>query len=492
MDLYIYDTSFNLIKILDTYKSLIWVERYNEYGDFELCMVMSPDVLEYIKQDYYIERNDSERTMIIEKIKIETDIEEGNTIIVTGRSLESILLRRIIWGQRSFKGKIHDGIKTLITENIISPTDTNRKISNFVFEDSTDWMVLVWTTDAQFTGDNLYDAIHSLCAEREFGFKVIRNADNEFVFSLYLGIDRSYSNPNFDYVAFSPSYDNIINSNYMESKSSLKNATLIGGEGEGANRRYATVGETSGLERREMFTDARDITSDIDIDKTDLINFSYFDYPNQVYSYKDGKVYSNQYFNSTYLYITPYIGYTIRMTIPKYTNLNGEVSGYATTYFDQDEEGSFIFEHGGVIKIWEKNGDTPNQGSLETYEFVVKPGYPWIYVTMFSQKAIDDGVYYGELSDFSCKIVKVSDEEYNSMLCQRGSEKLEENKDIVSFEGEVEMTNMFSYGKDFSMGDIVQIANEYGHETRARIIELVTSDDENGISTYPTFSAMND
>ena len=46
---------------------------------------------------------------------------------------------------------------------------------------------------------------------------------------------------------------------------------------------------------------------------------------------------------------------------------------------------------------------------------------------------------------------------------------------------------MFTYGVDFFMGDIVQIANEYGHETKSRIVELITSESEEGVSTYPTF-----
>lgn len=40
------------------------------------------------------------------------------------------------------------------------------------------------------------------------------------------------------------------------------------------------------------------------------------------------------------------------------------------------------------------------------------------------------------------------------------------------------------------MGDIVQIANEYGHESTVRILEVVSSEDENGKSVYPTFKTI--
>lgn len=489
MDIFIFDTSFNIVKILDSYKSLIWTERYNAYGDFEMCTVVSPDIMQYIKQDYYLELKDSSSTMIIEKIRIDTDVEAGNTVTITGRSLESILLRRIVWGQRTIKGNLQNGIKQLINENIISPTNNNRKISNFIFEDSDDPSVTSLEMDVQYTGDVLYDVISSVCAERGIGFKIIRNENNQFVFSLYSGSDRSYDQTSNPYVIFSPSFENMINSNYMESKTTLKNVTLIGGEGEGASRVYASVGDVSGLNRREIFTDARDITSDADIDTTDLFNFQSFNHPNQVYRIEDNTIYANEYFNSTFFYIEPYVGQTLRMTIPKYTYPDGGISHYATVYVDV-YDGQTVYNSSAPIQIWEKNGETPNQGSLGTYEFVVPSWAKWIYASMFSQKAIDDGVYYGELTDFSCKVIRVSPSEYESMLCQRGRETLSENIDIVSFEGEVEPTNMFVYGKDFFMGDIVQISNEYGHEATVRILELVISDDETGISVYPTFSTI--
>ena len=63
-------------------------------------------------------------------------------------------------------------------------------------------------------------------------------------------------------VEFSLNNDNIFSSKLTIDKSNYKNVTLVGGEGEGTARRTAVVNnETSGLERREYFTDARDISS---------------------------------------------------------------------------------------------------------------------------------------------------------------------------------------------------------------------------------------
>lgn len=349
MDLMVLDTNLDAVSIVDVYESFIWTDRYYECGDFELFTSMTNAILSYIRKDYYLQCRESEHCMIIETIKIGSDAEDGNHITVTGRSLESILDRRIIWGQKTIRGNLQNGVRTLLNENIIAPSDGNRRISNFIFEESTDPAITKLIIEAQYTGDNLYDVINKICSERDIGFKVTLNDSKQFVFKLYAGIDRSYDQNVNPYVVFSPKFENIINSNYVESKSGLKTVTLVGGEGEGSARRYATVGGGSGLNRRELFTDARDISSDIG------------------------------------------------------------------------------------------NG------------------------------------------------VTLTNAEYLTLLQQRGSEKLAENTDITSFEGQVETTVMFKYGEDFFNGDVVQIANEYGHETRARIVEIVMSEDKDGLSVYPTF-----
>lgn len=352
MELIVLNTALDAISMVDTYESFIWTDRYYAYGDFELYTIMKEDTLKYIKQDYYLQNRESEHVMIIEKILISSDVEDGNHITVTGRSLESILDRRIIWGQKILSGNLQNGIKNLLDECIISPTDNNRKIENFIFEASTDPAITGLTIDAQYTGDNLYDVIQKICEERNIGFKITLNDNKQFVFKLYMGTDRSYDQTDVPYVVFSPKFENIINSSYIESKSSLKNVTLIGGEGEGSARKYTTVGNGSGLERREIFTDARDISSDVG---------------------------------------------------------------------------------NGVV---------------------------------------------------------LTESEYTAQLKQRGKEKLAENTDVISFEGKVETTIMFKYGEDFFNGDVVQIANEYGHETKARILEIVMSENEDGISVYPTFKTI--
>ena len=133
MELLILNTKLESDSIIDTYKSLIWTDRYSAYGDFEVYTSATMNVLRQVKKGYYLWNRDSEHTMIIEDIEIQSNAEFGNDIAITGRSLESILTRRIVWKTTNINGDLQNGVKRLLDDAIINPSDPDRKIENFIF-----------------------------------------------------------------------------------------------------------------------------------------------------------------------------------------------------------------------------------------------------------------------------------------------------------------------------------------------------------------------
>lgn len=354
MEFLVLNAKFEAVAILDVFESFIWTDRYSKCGDFEIYTSSDRQIIATLKEDFYIWTEDSEHVMIIENRKIITDVEEGNKLLVSGRSLESILDRRIVWNQILLDGDFQSQIKRLLTENVINPSDSNRKISNFIFEETNDPYILSLKVQVQYTGDNLYEVVCKLCNSVNIGFKITLNDNNQFVFKLYSGTDRSYDQETNPYVVFSPSFENIIDSNYYESKAGYKNVGLVAGEGEGSARRIVIVGESTSkeLSRRELYVDARDISS-----------------------------------------------------------------------------------------------STSNGGSISTSA-------------------------------------------YDNLLRQRGDERLNENKIIQAFDGQIESTQMYRYGEHYFMGDITQLENEYGMESKVRVTEFIRSVDKDGIDSYPTFEVI--
>lgn len=288
MNIAVLNTSLETVGIIDEYISLIWTDRYNESGDFELLLSMNTPSYDLLKEGYYLTIDLSEHVMVIEDIYITADVEEGKRIKITGHSLEQLLDRRIVWNKTIFKKTYADendtvGVTPLLQNAILQLLDENvtssakiaaRQIKNFVYEKSTDETITKQTIEAQYRGENIYDIISSLCKERRIGFKITLNSNNQFVFKLYSGADRTYDQLENPYVVFSPENDNLFNSTYCKVKSLFKNVALVVGEesDDEAKKEYqdpVIVGNALGIDRREIFANGSDIAINED-DSTTL------------------------------------------------------------------------------------------------------------------------------------------------------------------------------------------------------------------------------
>lgn len=236
MNIVVLNTAFEAIYILDSYESLIWVDRYNEAGDFEIYTPMDFVLLNYLKEGYYLQIEDSDKTMIIEKIQVTADIDNGSHLVVSGRSLESILYRRVIVPEVTVSGKLHTIIKAWINQTIVNPTSASigsnyyklRKIDNFIFQDSTDTKVTnVTVPDEQFNGTVLYDAIRDYCQDNELGFRIRLNDQDQFVFELYAGTDRSANQSTNPLVLFAKQYGNIMSSEFYSDSRDYANFIIL-------------------------------------------------------------------------------------------------------------------------------------------------------------------------------------------------------------------------------------------------------------------------
>jgi hypothetical protein len=268
----IMNTNFVRLAEIDDYISFIWSTRYYAVGDFELCVSTDSD-LSLFQKDFYVVRDDDENVGIIENLVIQRNEDGNEMLIIKGRFLSSILERRIIAVQTTVNGAISSCVNQLINENVINPTITARKIANFVLGSySINEMI-----SAQYTGKNLLETISDLSMTYGVGFKTVLNSQNQFVFSMYKGVDHTYDQTDRPYVIFSDKYDNLLSSEYEENYQQIATAVLVAGEGEGTDRKtlWVTDGST-GLQRHEVYKDQRNIQSDdgeiTDAEYYDLLN----------------------------------------------------------------------------------------------------------------------------------------------------------------------------------------------------------------------------
>lgn len=509
MNFYILNETFDPIAIIDDYESAIWTDRYLEPGDFELYIPINNTIPSNIKIGRYLYYEGSEHTMIIESIKIETDIEDGDKMIVTGRSLESILDRRIIWNKTVFEkdrfdvvpkdttpnyrylnpyeegwyqkngnnyvktldetvitGKnyylnvtdLQTAVKRLINENIIEPTDNSRKIPDFLFKESTDQAITSLRIDSQYRGEDLLKVINDICDANNIGYKILLNTSTKKItFSLYAGVDKSYSASSSSFVCFSPNYDNYLNSSYVDDMKPHKNVTLVEGPEE----------DTYEL-----------------VDKNEAGYWDKNPHEEGWYKWVDGE---NEYLPTEDEEPMPGMDYYERDERLKVRvqSIVGSASGLKRREIYTD--GSSLERQGKLTYdlIPRPYDDDVNPKEEGWYKKIIEHGEE-IFVKTEDEEAYDYYDYYSKNTHTR------DDNEFKRWLTQMGKEKLKENKRNKGFDGEVDYTNgPFKYGTHYKIGDIVQIVNEYGFEGRARVTEYVFSHNtSDGLKCYPKFESI--
>lgn len=266
MNIYVLDTSFNIVSVIDSFSSVIWTTRYFTFGDFELCVPASEKMLNTLKAGRYLVRDFDmsdgicQNVMTIYNRHIQTDPEEGNKLIVSGYDLGGILKRRVVAQQTVLNGSVYACIVGLLNNCIVDPVNPDRKISNFTYNRITPSGQLAVPMKKQITGTNLAEAIAEICETYGVGYRVVLD-NGYFVLHLYEGTDRSYDQSTFPYVVFSEGFDNLISCDYTESLEEYANVVYVAGEGEGTARKIAEVGNVTGLYRFEHWEDARNAST---------------------------------------------------------------------------------------------------------------------------------------------------------------------------------------------------------------------------------------
>lgn len=269
MDIYVLDKTFEPVAVIDSYVSVIWTTRYFTVGDFELYLQADARILDILQEGFYLVRESDmqaagimRNVMIIESREIVTDAENGDNLIITGRDLKSILKRRVISNQTVLQGFLMNCLKQIVTECIISPTIAARQISNFRF--GSDTFTDSTKIKKQITGTNLEEAVSEICTAYGIGYDVYLQRENggvSFVMYFYKGVDRSAEQDTNPHVIVSEEFDNLLSSDYKQSKDNYANVAYVAGEGEGNARKKVIVGNASGLDRYEVWVDARNASS---------------------------------------------------------------------------------------------------------------------------------------------------------------------------------------------------------------------------------------
>ena len=78
--------------------------------------------------------------------------------------------------------------------------------------------------------------------------------------------------------------------------------------------------------------------------------------------------------------------------------------------------------------------------------------------------------------------------ELSAAIRQRGLEELSKNRTIIAFDGEIPQHDTYEYGpgKNYDLGDLIEVRNADGLATSMRVVEHIRVSDSSGIKAYPT------
>lgn len=260
--IYLLNESFKIIGQLENISSYIWTTRYYSAGDCEICAPCTAEIVQSVEKAMFAARDidfqsdgSIKNVMVIDgsSYNITTDAETGQeTITLNGNCLKSLLSRRVVWGQLTITGTPLYIINALIQQNLTNPKLALRKIDNvkIAYTDNKPCRIT-----KMYKGDNILDAVLTLCKRYGYGIRSTITADNKILFEFYRGADKS------DKIFMSVTNDNLTNTTYTYDKSNAANAAMIGGEGEGNRQRTASIGRKTGWQRKEIYVDASSKTT---------------------------------------------------------------------------------------------------------------------------------------------------------------------------------------------------------------------------------------
>lgn len=289
MEVYPLDPLLRRIDIVEDHESLIWTERYKQYGDFELTVASTQRSRNLLKPDTLLAMNESHRVMKVESFEDGTDQDGRRMLTVKGRSIEALLYDRVarndLLGTTTTTGTGEDAVTT---DKVWTLTGTPAAIMRKIFHDicvtgilsvhdkipliNEGSTFLPATTIPEpidpITVDldpvTVYDAEVQIADIWNLGFRLIREYDtSKLWFDVYTGTDRTSGQATRPAVIFAPELDNLQNTKELTITENTKNVAYVYSPA-GFQMVYA-IGvdpEIDGFDRKVLVINATDVTTE--------------------------------------------------------------------------------------------------------------------------------------------------------------------------------------------------------------------------------------
>lgn len=251
---------------IDDYESMWFTRSWHGIGQLELRMNRHKKHAQHLIKNNLIQISNN-KVYIIKHREIELN--------ENGKASENWLIRanelKIVIGQRitippsttaydNKSGNAETVMQHYVSNNLVSPVDINRKMDLLILSSNQNrGSSISW----QSRFKNVAEELTSISLATGIGWTIeLDTNQKKWVFTCKVGKDLTSGQSTNPPVIFSPEFDSLQSLSYSQSESNYKNMAYVGGQGEGIDRRVVEVGTYTGLNRHEIFIDARDVAEE--------------------------------------------------------------------------------------------------------------------------------------------------------------------------------------------------------------------------------------
>ena len=280
MDLAIIDKDTRLfVTLIKTYTYVQYTHEYSGVGEFEIKIPTIEESREYLVFGNYIYFEEG----IVGIIKGVKDSEDSDIeVTVYGYLVNHILQYRSFLLTTTYYSTVSNAVRQMVTDLFISPEDSRRTIDFITLSSNPDYIPSISGNETfQNTGNTLFDYLHEALVQYDLGFElypVVQSSGSgenlqALEFRIITPADRSIGNLQGNTpVVFSFDLNNLSKLEYEEDGRVYATTALVASEGEGQDRKTKEVGDlvSSGIDRIELYVDARDLQESEEVTEAQL------------------------------------------------------------------------------------------------------------------------------------------------------------------------------------------------------------------------------
>lgn len=228
---------FELQGVIEQYTSVQWIRRYNDIGEFEIKIPFTKQMYSLLDIGNIVYHKKIKEACFIEDKTVQVDGYGNDILVISGKNISCILEDRIA----SYTGTatISTIIKSLLNSNFISPSNTNRKISELTLGNT----IILNDTSISIKYENVsvFTMVKEITQQYNVGFSIVFDIENQkYIFNLYEGFEKKE-------VVFSKDFNNVLEQEYYFSVNGYKNTCVL-------DNGTVVNDENKGLARKETYT----------------------------------------------------------------------------------------------------------------------------------------------------------------------------------------------------------------------------------------------